>query len=165
MTTVKVSVNGGRWTNSREIYAVHCTRNVGAAIDNARGVVQYALCRKKRKRKNQAGVLLGACLVARELRLAAVFIHLDKVQSTVESARQRGNVDVERKLTVDKIEHLVPVTYDAGKHVHTCTHVYTCTCTRIRVMLIALRRRFQKEEINKHDEHNALPQLFLKLRN
>ena len=50
---------------------------------------------------------LGARGVAGVLALAAVLVHLHKVEGTVEAAREVGDVDVEGELFVLELEHLV----------------------------------------------------------
>jgi len=52
------------------------------------------------------GSVLGTGLVV-ALVHATISGHLDEVQSTVQTARQLGNIDVEGELLADKVEHLV----------------------------------------------------------
>jgi hypothetical protein len=54
-----------------------------------------------------AGAVLGASSVGRVLGLAAVGVHLHKVQRAVQPARQLGHVDVDGELLVLQLEELV----------------------------------------------------------
>ena len=51
--------------------------------------------------------VLGTSLVSWELGQATVGVHLGEVESTVQTARKVGNIDVEGELLVEKLEHLV----------------------------------------------------------
>ena len=51
--------------------------------------------------------VLGASLVVGEAGLATVGVHLDEVESAVETARKLGHVNVECKLLVLQVEHVV----------------------------------------------------------
>jgi hypothetical protein len=50
---------------------------------------------------------LGTSLVRRELGHTTISVHLDEVQSTVETASKFGEIDIESELLVKEAEHLV----------------------------------------------------------
>ena len=50
---------------------------------------------------------LGAGLIIREFRHATVRVHLTKVESAVDTAREVGHIDVEAELLVLELENLV----------------------------------------------------------
>ena len=54
-----------------------------------------------------ASSVLGTSLVAGIFRQTTIGVHLDEVQSTVETARQVRHVDVEGELLVFQLEHRV----------------------------------------------------------
>ena len=53
------------------------------------------------------GTELGSGLVVGELGHTTVLVHLDEVDSTVKTAREVGDVDVETEFLVHELEHLV----------------------------------------------------------
>lgn len=46
-------------------------------------------------------------LVGGERGHASIFLHLGEIESTVETAREVGHIDVEGELGVEKLQHLV----------------------------------------------------------
>ena len=54
-----------------------------------------------------ASSVLGTSLVVRVLRKTTVSVHLDEVESTVETTGKLRHVDVESELLVLEVEHLV----------------------------------------------------------
>lgn len=67
--------------------------------------------------------ILGTSLVVWETRLSSILVHLDEVESTVETARKLGDIDIEGELLVQELEHVVLV--GAGHEVDTGTDVGT----------------------------------------
>jgi hypothetical protein len=54
-----------------------------------------------------ASSVLGTSLVVGVLRETTISVHLDEVESTVETARKLGDVDIKGELAVEQVEHLV----------------------------------------------------------
>jgi predicted ABC-type sugar transport system permease subunit len=54
-----------------------------------------------------ASSVLGTSLVGGEFGHTTIGVHLGEVEGTVETAREVGDIDVERKLLVEELEHLV----------------------------------------------------------
>lgn len=80
------------------------------------------------------GTILGTSLVARVLGKTTISVHLNEVQSTVETAVKLGNVDVEGELLVEEVEHLVLGV--GGVHeVDTATNVLGVLQSRISTCL------------------------------
>lgn len=54
-----------------------------------------------------AGTIPGSGLVRRGLGFSAILVHGDEVQGTVETTAEFRDIDVERELVAEQLEHLI----------------------------------------------------------
>lgn len=75
--------------------------NVGLSVDELD--VVWALCIAI------PSSIHSSCLICRKLRKSTVSVHFHKVKRTVQTARKIRDVDIDRKLSVLQLEHLIRV--------------------------------------------------------